>query len=130
MRAHFISSHVDSSHAKDLDALVEMSEGPKPRDRVSNCPLCPQSLLTLKEYARHVGRHQRELSLFALPHLDGDSDSEEDERNAEPGWNENQGNLTDSDLSDAVSIDGAHSLQSKLCQKFTLTFYLEKGNRP
>jgi uncharacterized C2H2 Zn-finger protein len=34
-----------------------------------NCPLCPESLPDVREYLRHVGGHQLELALFALPIL-------------------------------------------------------------
>jgi hypothetical protein len=45
------------------------------RDTIVGCPLCNQPYLTIKEYARHVGRHQKELSLFALPRLTEDEDT-------------------------------------------------------
>ncbi|KAK4450352.1 hypothetical protein QBC34DRAFT_324536 [Podospora aff. communis PSN243] len=107
MRAHLVAKHVDSLGTKDIDALVEMSEGPKPRDVACSCPLCHQQLGSLKEYARHVGRHQRDLSLFALPKLDGEEEADDDERNTERQPNPEQNTPTESDVSDAESISSS-----------------------
>lgn len=43
----------------------------------SCCPLCQERVSSLKEYARHVGRHQKELALFALPKLDAGKDADD-----------------------------------------------------
>jgi len=104
MRAHLAASHIDSPHADEIDALVEMSERPKPQDIACSCPLCHQQLNSLKNYASHVGRHQRDLSLFALPKLDGEDEDDIEELHTEPIPNEDQDSLTESDHSDAVSI--------------------------
>lgn len=50
-------------------------EGVKSRDATADCPLCKESNLTIKEYVRHVGRHQKDLSLFSLPPLGDDDDN-------------------------------------------------------
>lgn len=38
------------------------------------CPLCDQSLGSIKEYQHHVGRHQEGLALFALPNTEEEED--------------------------------------------------------
>lgn len=59
--------------------LVNMSESSKPANAVSFCPLCEEQVSSLREYARHVGRHQKHLALFALPRLDGADESDNTE---------------------------------------------------
>ncbi|KAI3326464.1 hypothetical protein HD806DRAFT_551445 [Xylariaceae sp. AK1471] len=45
-----------------------------------DCPLCQDILESVQQYQRHVGRHQVDLALFALPKIE-DDDEELDERN-------------------------------------------------
>lgn len=42
------------------------------------CPLCKDSLMSLKQLERHVARHLEELALFALPRSEMDNGSDED----------------------------------------------------
>ncbi|KAK0724606.1 hypothetical protein B0H67DRAFT_109181 [Lasiosphaeris hirsuta] len=77
LRAHVVASHTDVSEHSQLETLVNMSEVPKPLNTAQQCPLCHDSISTIKQYARHVGRHQKELALFALPRFDdGDVDTD------------------------------------------------------
>ncbi|KAK3368852.1 hypothetical protein B0T24DRAFT_721905 [Lasiosphaeria ovina] len=75
-RSHLIKAHADISTPERIESLVGILEGPKSRDATVDCPLCKQSDFTIKEYARHVGRHQKDLSLFSLPPL-GDDDEQD-----------------------------------------------------
>ncbi|KAK3345889.1 hypothetical protein B0T25DRAFT_462035 [Lasiosphaeria hispida] len=77
LRAHVVASHTDVSEPSQLETLVNMSEVPKPLNTAQQCPLCHDGISTIKQYARHVGRHQKELALFALPRI-GDSDVDTD----------------------------------------------------
>ncbi|KAI0474346.1 hypothetical protein F4859DRAFT_514876 [Xylaria cf. heliscus] len=43
----------------------------------AECPLCQDTLESVQQYQRHVGRHQVDLALFALPKI-GDDDEEPD----------------------------------------------------
>ncbi|RYP77533.1 hypothetical protein DL771_001106 [Monosporascus sp. 5C6A] len=62
----------------DLDALAESSEIVSTLNRDFQCPLCKETSDSIKLYQRHVGRHQAELALFALPDIeDGDEDGSE-----------------------------------------------------
>lgn len=47
-------------------------------DTVVQCPLCLDKIPSLKDYQRHVGRHQEELALFALPKRTADDEAESD----------------------------------------------------
>ncbi|KAK0652556.1 hypothetical protein B0T16DRAFT_103017 [Cercophora newfieldiana] len=73
-RDHIISHKPQDS---EVPMLVNAGETRMPAHTASHCPLCRQQVASLKEYARHVGRHQKELSLFALPRLDTDADAED-----------------------------------------------------
>jgi len=70
---HILSTHPEVS---DPVILVNMGESPKPTNVVSFCPLCNEQVSSLREYARHVGRHQKDLALFALPKIQGDNNGE------------------------------------------------------
>ncbi|KAK4442334.1 hypothetical protein QBC34DRAFT_455118 [Podospora aff. communis PSN243] len=71
-------SHIMAAHpnAPDLASSVDGSEISKPRDATSQCPLCQEQVISIKGYVRHVGRHQKELALFALPRLDEHDDND------------------------------------------------------
>jgi len=103
MRDHLVACHGSSIRTDGIEALAEMSERPKSHAVSSVCPLCCQNIGSLKEYARHVGRHQRVLSMFALPRLevDGDSDGEDDEMDTEAEVKEDDTGSSDSDVSEA-----------------------------
>lgn len=73
-RNHLVDIHGDVSTQEHIESLAGIHEGVKSRDATADCPLCKESNLTIKEYARHVGRHQKDLSLFSLPPL-GDDDN-------------------------------------------------------
>jgi len=129
MRAHFVASHVDLPHAEEIDALVEMSEGPKPRDIAGSCPLCQQHLSSLKEYARHVGRHQKDLSLFALPKLEGESQIDSDALNREANTSQDQDSLNDSGVSDPVRIQPVRLRIASLKLTLMITKLTGRGSR-
>lgn len=73
-RNHLIKTHADICRGETPDSLVGILESPKSQDARVSCPLCKEPDLSIKEYARHVGRHQKDLSLFSLPPLGGDDD--------------------------------------------------------
>ncbi|RYP11318.1 hypothetical protein DL764_000136 [Monosporascus ibericus] len=75
---HIPQGHSDALEQVDLDALVESSETVSTMNRDLHCPLCKETSGSIKLYQRHVGRHQTELALFALPYTeDGDEDGSE-----------------------------------------------------
>ncbi|KAJ4266015.1 hypothetical protein NW762_003988 [Fusarium torreyae] len=55
-----------------------MCERPKLANDTAECPLCKEIPTTLGQYLRHVGRHQEDLALFALPQLPDEDPSEDD----------------------------------------------------
>ncbi|RGP69547.1 transcription factor [Fusarium sporotrichioides] len=71
MRRHEWTLHEIQNHRKTYKYLSARTT--KEDERVS-CPLCKQALPSMKDYQRHVGRHQEQLALFALPSLQIDDD--------------------------------------------------------
>ncbi|SPO06803.1 uncharacterized protein DNG_09497 [Cephalotrichum gorgonifer] len=69
--------HHFQSRRKWMQHVVQIHAETSPDDMFTSCPLCDNVLRSQKEYERHVGRHQVELALFALPKLPG-GDNEED----------------------------------------------------
>ncbi|KAK3990925.1 hypothetical protein QBC44DRAFT_227189, partial [Cladorrhinum sp. PSN332] len=62
----------------ELDAFVKLSEQPVDVANGLPCQLCQHVSYSIREYGRHVGQHQEQLALFALP-SGGYSDDENDE---------------------------------------------------
>lgn len=79
MKYHIKNAHAVATESTHLDSLLTLCEMPKPANESANCPLGNESLHTLKHYQRHVGRHQEDLALFALPQLPGYQDNSDDE---------------------------------------------------
>ncbi|KAI1345579.1 hypothetical protein F5Y01DRAFT_52592 [Xylaria sp. FL0043] len=70
----------------ELDALIarcgqtQSLSSPSPID----CPLCQDTLESVQQYQQHVGRHQVDLALFALPKIyDEDEELDEHDDNQE-----------------------------------------------
>lgn len=59
--------------------MVKLSEQPVDFEQGLQCQLCPLVLHSVQQYQRHVGRHQEQLALFALPSFE----TEIEENNAE-----------------------------------------------
>ncbi|KAK3685899.1 hypothetical protein B0T22DRAFT_482821 [Podospora appendiculata] len=80
MKSHILKEHPNASDSKQLESLLLLSEQPKSLGRSAECPLCHAVLGNFTQYQRHVGRHQEDLALFALPSLEADgSDQDRDE---------------------------------------------------
>lgn len=82
-REHIVREHSPSVPEADIDTMIKLSAQPRTISKTSglHCPLCGDKELVLqseKQYQWHVGRHQEQLSLFALPQTSTESDSESD----------------------------------------------------
>lgn len=87
--AHRNGGAIEADDA-DLGGLITNGQRQKLPDEPTLCPLCGQEQKTFAAYTRHVGRHQEDLALFALPQLPGaEEDENEDDENDE-GRNEAQ----------------------------------------
>ncbi|WKT46770.1 hypothetical protein QSH57_011644 [Fusarium oxysporum f. sp. vasinfectum] len=78
MKRHLTQKHPSMAELTHLDSLLTMCETPKSENEPTGCPLCNERQSSFKQYQRHVGRHQEDLALFALPKLErsGELDSE------------------------------------------------------
>ncbi|KAF5597623.1 zinc finger transcription factor ace1 [Fusarium subglutinans] len=82
---HVSRSHAGSVNTTDLDALVYLSQKPMDISRGVPCPFCAEMMRSASQYQRHVGRHQEQLALFALPTVESD---DKDERGSESDLSE------------------------------------------
>ncbi|EXK85044.1 hypothetical protein FOQG_10983 [Fusarium oxysporum f. sp. raphani 54005] len=83
IKRHLEHKHSETAEMTHLDSLVAMCERPKPENEPTDCPLCNERQYNFKQYHRHVGRHQEDLALFALPHLPGEEDEKKVESDSE-----------------------------------------------
>ncbi|KAI0505729.1 hypothetical protein F5B22DRAFT_494797 [Xylaria bambusicola] len=74
LERHLRSLHQQMSSQKDLSFMISLCERSMPWPEEAKCPLCQHTLYSKGEYARHVGRHQTELALFALPRNEDDEE--------------------------------------------------------
>ncbi|KAK4040937.1 hypothetical protein C8A01DRAFT_34994 [Parachaetomium inaequale] len=82
-KRHLETSHPAERSTAELDALVKLSEQLLNIRQGVSCPLCNETLRSVQQYQRHVGRHQEQLSLFALPYLEADGEAEGDEQDSD-----------------------------------------------
>ncbi|KAK3291886.1 uncharacterized protein B0H64DRAFT_408339 [Chaetomium fimeti] len=75
---HLANAHPDSVSQGGADALVKLAAQPLDIKEGIPCPICGDAeiLTSANQYRRHVGRHQEQLSLFALPKSATDEDGE------------------------------------------------------
>ncbi|EWG41493.1 hypothetical protein FVEG_03599 [Fusarium verticillioides 7600] len=83
MKHHLAQKHSETTELTHLASLTTMCERPKLENESADCPLCGERQSSFKQYQRHVGRHQEDLALFALPHLPGGFDEKDDELDSE-----------------------------------------------
>ncbi|KAI1317442.1 hypothetical protein F5Y16DRAFT_392754 [Xylariaceae sp. FL0255] len=98
LEQHIRQSHKELSLQKDLGMILDLCSRPGSWPEETTCPLCDQKLHSKQEYARHVGRHQTELALFALPHTgneNSDSSHDDDDDNGGDDVLESEDNAED-----------------------------------
>ena len=72
---HVVQSHPDVGTPTEIDALIKLSAQPLDIRAGLPCPLCGETLNSDRKYQHHVGRHQEQLALFALPDLESNDES-------------------------------------------------------
>ncbi|KAI1309236.1 hypothetical protein F5Y03DRAFT_75775 [Xylaria venustula] len=111
LERHLRHNHSSLSAQKDLGMILDLCERPKPWPEEVECPLCQEALHSKREYVRHVGRHQTELALFALPSIRGGDEDEDGSDEITEHSNDGKvqvGNDSDSEnseLSDALELE-------------------------
>ncbi|KAF1959279.1 hypothetical protein CC80DRAFT_467745 [Byssothecium circinans] len=78
MQDHYLSRHSAQTQGQ-IDKVLQASETRRSDNKPYTCPLCSTTVSTTKAYAKHAGRHLRELSLFALPAYASDDILADDE---------------------------------------------------
>lgn len=80
IKAHLKRRRRNALPPRQLAAFVNMHESQSSSNDPTKCPLCPESVTPGSRYWRHVGKHQEQLALFALPlHLSQNDEGEGDE---------------------------------------------------
>lgn len=103
MKRHLEQKHPETTDLTRLVNLLSMCESPKSEDEPADCPLCGERQPSFKQYQRHVGRHQEDLALFALPHLPGEDDKKNEESDFESVDQEDLGSEMRDELEKASS---------------------------
>ena len=111
-KQHTSRFHSDAVATTQLNALAGLSERRMALDVVMECPLCLEKVKSVKQYHRHVGRHQEELALFALPKITGPDKVEAEQHDSqgqpiESVGSGNPGQQSDGDQSGLSSASAA-----------------------
>lgn len=88
LEIHLVESHSQSLHADNIKKLLQMGERKVAKVSEATCPLCHETVSSAKQYMRHVGRHQEDLALFALPKLEVPEEQRQDEDESVVGEHE------------------------------------------
>ncbi|KAF5585568.1 zinc finger transcription factor ace1 [Fusarium pseudocircinatum] len=83
MKRHLAQKHAETTELTSLVSLLTVCEKTRLEDEPADCPLCGERQSSFRKYRRHVGRHQEDLALFALPHLPGEEDDRSEESDSE-----------------------------------------------
>ncbi|KAF4470144.1 Zinc finger transcription factor ace1 [Fusarium albosuccineum] len=90
IKDHLAKAHSETMSRSNLADLLSLCEQSKPPSDPAECPLCNESLPTFKHFQRHVGRHQEDLILFALPQLTSEETNTSDGEESEEGEDEDE----------------------------------------
>lgn len=83
LRRHLSVHHMPGVPEEQLNAATTLGEKPAANDTATACPVCLHTVVGSKQYIKHVGRHLEQLALFALPSIEAEDDSDEDEVDVE-----------------------------------------------
>lgn len=92
---------------ESMDAFVESSEHTPGIETLADCCLCGENCSSLLQLRNHLGDHQRQLALFALPPLNSEEhDSDEDvELGASGSSDDNSSVVNEGQDEDFVDLD-------------------------
>ena len=80
LKTHLTHQHMPNVPEEQLDAVTALGEKAAANETSNTCSVCGHTVVGLKPYIKHVGRHLEQLALFALPRVE-----DEDKNNAESG---------------------------------------------
>ncbi|KAJ8129795.1 hypothetical protein O1611_g3836 [Lasiodiplodia mahajangana] len=85
------------------------------------CPLCCDTLQSVQQYQRHIGRHQVDLALFALPRINDDEpDERSEDQDATSIHSGSNSEVFSDDISAAESIASAEIANNTLGERFAV----------
>lgn len=87
LEVHLVETHKQSLHADYIKKLLQMGRRKVAQVPEATCPLCQKTMPSGKQYMKHVGRHQEDLALFALPKLEVPDEDGQDEDESVVGHN-------------------------------------------
>lgn len=99
---HVHRSHRAATPAHQLEAVINLSSRPIRLKDGMPCPICQERLESVKMYQHHVGRHQEQLAIFALPTTQCQDNEEDDEEDVD----DDESNLSESDGETASDSSG------------------------
>jgi hypothetical protein len=107
--AHVAKKHPEMASDDVLSVLKRTAVKSANLTKPSQCPLCDK-VMSLRALQKHLGNHQEQLALFALPpNIDATEDEEEDSNYAENHGEPNES--LSSDISEGETLDdnGGHN---------------------
>ncbi|OJD33127.1 zinc finger transcription factor ace1 [Diplodia corticola] len=74
--SHVRQKHPEFNTTDELNHLVILCERYPSMDSWTHCHLCGQQRIQLRDLEKHVGKHQEQLALFALPSISGQDEED------------------------------------------------------
>lgn len=81
-KAHVESQHPGQVQDYQMDALIKLHTEDASSAIDPTCSFCGEDFTSISAFQKHVGRHQEQLSLFALPSIDADDEGESNDEDA------------------------------------------------
>jgi hypothetical protein len=98
---------------EQIKAITSLGKQPASDDTANQCPVCGHTVVGLKPYIRHVGRHLEQLALFSLPPLEGEENSSDgEETDEEDDFSAASGNNSSDKASEKNQQDGTNTESS------------------
>jgi hypothetical protein len=100
------SHHPGQVQPHQVDALIKLHAEDAADSMRFSCSFCPETFRSVKSFQKHVGRHQEQLCLFALPALNRDEGKDNEEREEEEEHSSTQGTDREDDGNVEVAQPG------------------------
>ncbi|KAJ4289654.1 hypothetical protein N0V90_010983 [Kalmusia sp. IMI 367209] len=112
-KSHVIKRHPELSSPAMFSALKRTARRGADIAAQANCPFCDERM-TVRALQRHVGRHQEQLALFALPpNLEGTEDNARDENSDSTGAAIDIDQWQDEEISDLSDVEDPNGMANK-----------------
>lgn len=108
LKIHLVEKHGQSLRANDIEKLLPMGARKVAQVSEATCPLCRETMPSVEKYMKHVGRHQEDLALFALPNLEGLDEHAQDEDESVVGEYSGLLGENGTDLQQSGELDSEH----------------------